>query len=102
MIERREFITLLGGAAAAWTPVALAQQAKFPTIGYLGLRSGSASAYANRVQALRDGLRALGWVENKNITIEFRWADRVDELSALASELARIPVDVIFANSSTL
>jgi putative ABC transport system substrate-binding protein len=63
---------------------------------------GPASAYATRVEALRTGLRDLGWIEGKNIVIEFRWADRVDELPALAAELVRMHVDVIFASSSTL
>jgi putative ABC transport system substrate-binding protein len=103
MSSRRDFITLLGGSAAAW-PLAVhaLEPAKLPTIGYLGLGSGLPSAYASRVEALRSGLRALGWVEGKNIAIEFRWADRVDQLPALAFELVRLPVDVIFANSSTL
>lgn len=68
-------------------------------IGYLGF--GPASAWATRVEALRAGLRDLGWVEGKNIVIEFRWAEKVDELPALAAALVRLPVDVIFANSST-
>ena len=102
MIRRREFITLVGGAVIT-RPVAVhAQQpVKLPKIGYLGLGSGLSSAYAKRVEALRNGLRALGWVEGKTIAIEFRWADKVDQLPALASELVRVPVDVIFANSST-
>jgi hypothetical protein len=68
-------------------------------IGYLGF--GPTSAWATRVEALRAGLRDLGWVEGKNIVIEFRWADKVDELPALAAALVRLPVDVIFANSAT-
>jgi len=101
-MNKRKFITLLGGAAAAWPVAARAQQpVKLPKIGYLGLGSGLSSAYAKRVEALRNGLRALGWVEGKTIAIEFRWADKVDQLPALASELVRVPVDVIFANSST-
>jgi putative tryptophan/tyrosine transport system substrate-binding protein len=54
------------------------------------------------VEALRAGLRDLGWVEGKNIIIEFRWADRVDQLRGLADELVRMNVDVIFAASSTM
>ena len=99
-IERRKFLATLGGAAAAWPLAARAQQpAKVARIGYLGL--GPASARTTQVEALRAGLRDLGWVEGKNVIIEFRWADKVDELPALAAALARMPVDVIFAHSST-
>ena len=70
-MRRRDVITLLGGTAFAWPLAARAQQpAKVRRIGYLGF--GSASAYANRVEALRAGLRYLGYVEGKNIVIEFR------------------------------
>jgi putative ABC transport system substrate-binding protein len=100
-MRRREFITLLGGAAVAWPLTARAQQpAKVARIGYLGL--GPASAWTNRVDALRGGLRDLGWIEGKNIVIEFRWADNVDQLPGLAAELVRMKVDVIFAPSSTM
>jgi putative ABC transport system substrate-binding protein len=101
-MRRREFITLLGGAAT-WPLAAQAQQpaaGKLSTIGFLGL--GQASAYARRLEALREGLRDLGYTEGENIVIEFRWADSVDQLPALAAELVRMHVDVIFANSSTL
>src|SRR6516165_6310495 len=99
-IARRKFLATLGGAAAAWPLAARAQQGeRVRRIGYLGF--GPASAWSTRVEALRAGLRDLGWVEGKNIVIEFRWADRVDELPALAAELVRQPVDVIFANAST-
>jgi putative ABC transport system substrate-binding protein len=100
-VNRREFITLLGGAAAAW-PLAAGraqQPAHLPTIGFLGL--APAANYAPRVQALRAGLRDLGYVEGKNLVIEFRWAERVDQLPELATELVRMKVDVIFAQSST-
>jgi putative tryptophan/tyrosine transport system substrate-binding protein len=99
-VNRRDFITRLGGAAVAWPLAVRAQQpAKVARIGYLGL--GPASAWSTRVEALRAGLRDLGWVEGKNIVIEFRWADEVDQLPGLAADLVRLPVDVIFANSST-
>jgi putative ABC transport system substrate-binding protein len=65
------------------------------------LKFGSASTFADRVEALRTGLRELGYVEGQNLVIEFRWADTVDQLSALAAELVRMPVDLIFATSST-
>jgi putative ABC transport system substrate-binding protein len=99
-VKRREFITLLGGAAV-WPGAARAQQAgKVARIGHLDL--GPASARASRVEALRAGLRDLSWVEGKNIVIEFRWADNVSQLPELAAELVRMKVDVIFAQSSTM
>jgi putative tryptophan/tyrosine transport system substrate-binding protein len=99
-MRRREFITLLGGAAAMPLTARAQQPGKVPRLGYLGF--GPASAYDTRLEALRAGLRDLGYVEGKNIVIEFRWADRVDQLPALAAELVRMKVDVIFASSSTL
>jgi len=100
-MTRRRFIMLLaGGGVAGWPLAAPAQQpAKVPRIGYL--RFGSASAGANRVEALRAGLRDLGYVEGKNIVIEFRWADTIEQLHILAAELVRMNVDIIFATSST-
>jgi putative ABC transport system substrate-binding protein len=99
-MKRREFISLLGGAAAAWPLAAHTQQAtKLPRIGFLGL--APASGYASRVEALRVGLRDHGYLEGKDIVIEFRWAERVEQLSELAAELVRMNVDVIFAPSST-
>jgi putative ABC transport system substrate-binding protein len=100
-MRRREFITLFGGAAATWPLAARAQQpAKVARIGYLGL--GPASASSSRVEALRACLRDLGWVEGKNIVIEFRWAVGVQQLPELAAELVRMNVDVIFAPTSTM
>ena len=99
-MKRRDFLTLVGGAAA-WPLTAGAQQAaKVARIGYLGF--GPASARTGWVEALRAGLRDLGYVEGRNIVIEFRWADGVDQLPQLAAELVRMNVDVIFAGSSTL
>ena len=98
-MRRREFIASLGGAAA-WPLVARAQQpAKVPRIGFL--RFGSASANVGRVEALRAGLRELGYVEGKNIAIEFRWADTIEQLPEHAAELVRMNVDLVFAMSST-
>jgi putative ABC transport system substrate-binding protein len=96
-MNRRAFIAALGGAAV-WPLVARAQQT-MPVIGFLGL--GPPSASANRVEALRAGLRDLGYVEGKNIIIEFRWAESVGQLPELAAELVQMKVSVIFASSST-
>jgi len=99
-MKRRDFIRLLGGAAA-WPLVARAQQAtKAARIGFLGL--APAALYAPRVEALRAGLRDLGYVEGKNVVIEFRWAEGTDQLPEQAAELVRMNVDIIFASSSIL
>jgi ABC-type uncharacterized transport system substrate-binding protein len=96
-VKRREFITVLGGAAAAWPHAARAEQrAKLPLIGFLGLVPEQIAG-----DGLRAGLRDLAYIEGSNIVIEWRWAQNVGELPALAAELARMPVDVIFAPSST-
>jgi putative ABC transport system substrate-binding protein len=99
-VKRREFIVLLGGSAVAWPLTGRTQQPpKLALIGFLGLAPFSASA--SRVEALRAGLRDLGWVEGKNILIGFRWAQRVDQLPGLIAELVQMKVDIIFAPSST-
>jgi putative ABC transport system substrate-binding protein len=99
-MRRREFITLFGGAVATGPLAARAQQAaKVPRIGFL--RFGPASAQVGRVEALRAGLRELGYVEGKSIVIEFRWAETVEQLPEFAAELVRMNVDLIFAMSST-
>jgi len=98
-VRRRDFITFLGGTVAAWPRTAWAQRSTPPVVGFLGF--GTASASANRVVALREGLRELGYVEGKSINIEFRWAETADELRERAAELVRMNVDVIFATSST-
>ena len=88
-MRRREFICLISGGAAVWPVVARAQRpAKIARIGWLGL--GPAAAQSSRVRALRAGLRDLGYVEGKNIVIEFRWADTVEQLPELAAELVRM------------
>ena len=96
-MKRRAFITLIGGAAVAWPLAARAQQpAKPPRIGFLGLAFERTAG-----EWLRAGLRDLGYIEGTNIIIEWQWAQNVDELPALAAELVRMHVDVIFAPSST-
>ena len=91
----------LAAAASTWPLAARAQQqsAKIARIGYLTF--GTAAAAAPRVEAMRAGLRGLGYVEGKNIFIEFRWAESVELLHELAGELAHSNVDIIFATSSS-
>jgi putative ABC transport system substrate-binding protein len=100
VMRRREFITGLGGAAATW-PFAVRGQAsgKVWRIGYLGF--GPASSWTSEVEALRSGLRDLGYIEAKNIFIEFRWAERAEQTLDLATQLVDMNVDVIFAPAST-
>jgi putative ABC transport system substrate-binding protein len=95
MIRRRDFITLLGGAAA-WPLAVHAQPAGMPVIGYLD--SGAAEFNPDRLAAFRQGLGEAGYVEGKNVAVEFRWAQgRYNQLPALAAELAGRRVAVIFA-----
>ena len=94
-IGRREFITLLGGAAAAWPLAARAQQpAKVPTIGFLG--AASPSSRGQWVAAFVQRLRELGWSEGRTIAIEYRWAEgRSERYAEIAAEFVRRKVDVI-------
>ncbi len=95
-MRRREFIGLIGGAAAGWPFASGAQQREMPVIGYLA--SQSADQFATRVRAFLLGLSDAGYVEGQNVTIIYRWAEgRYDRLSALAAELVDRPVNVLVA-----
>jgi putative ABC transport system substrate-binding protein len=96
-MKRREFITLIGGAAA-WPLVARAQQPPKPVIGFLNV--ASPDGYTHHVAAFRDGLKDRGYIEGQNVTVEFRWAEgHYERLADMAADLVRREVSVIVANT---
>jgi putative ABC transport system substrate-binding protein len=97
-VKRRTFITLLGGAAA-WPLAARAQQAKLPTVGLL--LTATPSTTAVRTAAFVQRLRELGWIENRTVTIEYRWAEgRSERFSEIAAEFVRLKVDIIVTSGT--
>jgi putative ABC transport system substrate-binding protein len=99
-MRRRDFINLMGGVAAAWPLMARAQQAgKLPVIGLLG--SATLLAESERVAAFVQRLRQLGWIENRNVAIEYRWAEgRSERFVEIATEFVQLKVDVIVTTTS--
>src|SRR5207248_3190972 len=95
-MKRREFITLFGGAAAAWPIPTRSQQPELPTIGWL--HGANPDAYAPMANAFRKSLNQTGYFEIKNVRIEYRWAEgRLERLPELAADLVRRHVSVVFA-----
>ena len=93
-LKRREFIALIGSATAAWPIAARAQQAKLPTIGFLG--GSTYSAASERIAAFTQRLRELGWIDGRTVAVEYRWGEgRNERFTELAAEFVRLKVDVI-------
>src|SRR6516165_12093552 len=98
-MKRREFITLLGGAAAGWPHFARAQQPKSPTIGYFG--ASVAAAERSRTDAFLQRLNELGWIEGQTVAIEYRWGEsRTEHFREIADDLVRLHVDIIVVTST--
>jgi putative tryptophan/tyrosine transport system substrate-binding protein len=99
-VKRREFITLLGGAAA-WPLIARAQEPAMPNIGVLG--TASALAWSKWTDAFVQRLRALGWIEGRTVAIEYRWAEgRSERYAEIAAEFVRLKVDVIVTSGGAV
>src|SRR5262245_1714803 len=93
-IERRKFLATLGGAAVGWPFAARAQPATVPVIGFLG--SARPATQGQWVAALVQRMRELGWIDGRNVTIEYRWADgRSERFTEIAAEFVRLKIDVI-------
>jgi putative tryptophan/tyrosine transport system substrate-binding protein len=100
MIRRREFVSLLGGAAVAWPTTAWAQQAPWPVVGFLS--AGTPESAAGELAAFHQGLREAGYVEGRNVTIDYRWSGQQHDLMlALTADLVRRKVAVIYASGGT-
>jgi putative ABC transport system substrate-binding protein len=100
-VKRRAFITLFGGAAAAWPVTARAQRLSVPVIGFLDATTAADTVY--RVSPFRDGLKESGFIDGHNVAIEFRWAEnKFDRLPALAADLAQRQVAVIVGQNTAM
>src|SRR5580698_5538090 len=98
-MRRRDFITLLGGAAAPW-PLAASAQQTLPVVAFI--RNGSADANARNVAAFRKGLNETGYVEGQNVTVEYHWPETYDRLPALLADLVSRHVAVIAAGGDAV